>query len=435
MPINLRDYEPSDDEGLNALQHNASMEHALGRWLNAYLRVVTEEKGAFNARALDFDDHCIVVAEMDMPAEDQGGRSKSKQIVGVANVGIKPVYFANGQTGRVGFLYGLRVHEVVQGSGVGQQILAWAEQRAARQKCCRIVLTVNDDNKKARRFFERSGYTLASQRILQFSTLLDVGPRPAHAELVHVVSKQNTPDAISDYKTCMRGREMTPHLDSLILCEPFLGVVSAVSADGESRAGALMWNAGLRKGFTASGKIPDLLHSKSWPLIRSSCAALVGVTWAWHMWGLVVAERFTFLALEACVEAVLAYGVHKLYSIVSFAIPRELKTIRFFGYYASGKHGLDLLRAVYWKARQSARDEFKGAGMIVNADAADPYLDSLDGNAAAPKSVAKKKKARTRFLQKDLCSVDTTSAEPTVQIPEIQLDTLCADMFFDPRDI
>ena len=32
MPINLRDYEPSDDEGLNALQHNASMEHALGRF-------------------------------------------------------------------------------------------------------------------------------------------------------------------------------------------------------------------------------------------------------------------------------------------------------------------------------------------------------------------------------------------------------------------
>ena len=33
------------------------------RWLNTYLRVATQEKGGYNARALDFDDHVILVAQ------------------------------------------------------------------------------------------------------------------------------------------------------------------------------------------------------------------------------------------------------------------------------------------------------------------------------------------------------------------------------------
>jgi len=436
--VRLRDYKPSDDDGLNALQHNSSMDHAFGRWLNAHMRVVTQEKGAFNARALDFDDHCIIVAETDLPDSDQGG-TKSTRIVAVINVGIKPVCLAQGQTGRVGFLYGLRVHEDVQSSGVGQRILAWAEQRAAKQNCCRMLLTVNDDNKKARRFFERNGYSLASQRIVQFSTLLDVGARPDHTDLVQVVSSaeggNDAANALSEYKKCIKGREMTPDLDTLVRREPFLAVVSAVSTDGKSSAGALMWNAGLRKQFTASGKIPDLMYSKSWPLVRASVMAIAGVAWAWHMWGLVAAERFTFLAIEACVEAAIAFGALKIYSFVSFAIPREMRIVRFFGYYASGEQGTDLLRGVYWKARQAARDEFKGAGMIVNADDGDPLLVTLDGKTTASKSAPKKKKTRTRFMHKDLSTVCTTATEPTVQMPKIELGKLSADMFFDPRDI
>ena len=124
----------------------------IGRWLNAYLRVVTEEKGGYDARALDFDDHTIVVAEEE--AAEEGGSSR---IVGVINVGIKPVCIADGEreTSNIAFLYGLRVHEAVQGAGVGLRLVAWAEQRAAQKGCSRMLLTVNDDNRKARRFFER----------------------------------------------------------------------------------------------------------------------------------------------------------------------------------------------------------------------------------------------------------------------------------------
>lgn len=40
-------------------------------------------------------------------------------------------------------------------AGIGKQLLAWAEHRAARKGCSRMLLTVNDDNRKARTFFER----------------------------------------------------------------------------------------------------------------------------------------------------------------------------------------------------------------------------------------------------------------------------------------
>ena len=110
--VTVRPYTPADDADLDALQHNSSMEHRFGRcprrpggrvgslrvtaarrcplqaavpwwscyrgskvtapgvpagsacrWLNTYLRVATQEKGGYNARALDFDDHVILVAQ------------------------------------------------------------------------------------------------------------------------------------------------------------------------------------------------------------------------------------------------------------------------------------------------------------------------------------------------------------------------------------
>lgn len=69
-----------------------------------------EEKGGYDARARDFDDHEVIVAESD----------DVYQVVGVINVGIKPVTLDGGKTS-VGFLYGLRVHEAVQGAGMYRQ--------------------------------------------------------------------------------------------------------------------------------------------------------------------------------------------------------------------------------------------------------------------------------------------------------------------------
>ena len=179
--VTLRNYKPADDADLDALQHNSSMEHRLGRsnekvqapcarhsarccwrvsvscvdvctsaspssccclcmrlsprqshvaaghvltgsanrWANTYLRVVTQERGGYNARALDFDDHVIIVAES--TAHDFAAPGGTR-IVGVINVGVKPVCLGGGQgKTSIGFLYGLRVHEAVQGAGTNSQ--------------------------------------------------------------------------------------------------------------------------------------------------------------------------------------------------------------------------------------------------------------------------------------------------------------------------
>jgi ribosomal protein S18 acetylase RimI-like enzyme len=113
--IVLRDYRPADDDDLNALQHASSMEHAFGAWLHSYLRVAIEDKGGYDARARDFDDFEVIVAEAENGAPPADGQA-CPRIVGVINVGIKPVNLA-GSESRVGFLYGLRVHEAVQSSG------------------------------------------------------------------------------------------------------------------------------------------------------------------------------------------------------------------------------------------------------------------------------------------------------------------------------
>ncbi len=99
----------------------------------------------------------------------------------------------------------------------------------------------NDDNQKARRFFAKSGYVEASRRVLQFNLLLSQAPPPPLTERVEVLSLTD-PRASAHFKSVHEGREMTPKIDTLLACKPCLGFLSAVSLDGSSRAGALMWD-------------------------------------------------------------------------------------------------------------------------------------------------------------------------------------------------
>jgi hypothetical protein len=142
---------------------------------------------------------------------------------------------------------------------------------------------------------------------------------------------------------------------------------------------------------------------------------LVGGVWAWHMTALIAANRYTFLFCEALVEIAVAYGAYKLYSLAYFALSREMKGIRVFGYYASGAQGKELLRAVYWKACETAREEYRGSHVLVNADQHDPLLPCFDGKAHEPKTAAKKKKTFTRFLHKALLPAGTNSHQYSVE--------------------
>ena len=114
-------------------------------------------------------------------------------------------------------------------------------------------------------------------------------------------------------------------------------------------------------------------------------------------------------------EIAVAYGAYKIYSLVHFVLSRQMKGIRVFGYYASGAQGKELLRAVYWKARETAREVYRGSHVLINADQHDALLPCFDGKAHGPKTAAKKKKTFTRFLHKALLPAGTNSQQYSFQ--------------------
>ena len=444
----VRDYVPSDDAAIDALQHHSSMEHSAFRWLrmlglnlHAYIRVTAQDIGGYNSRALDFDDHIILVAE------------DTARLVGVINVGIKSVRCQGVEGVRVGFLYGLRVHEDLQGVGLGRRMLETAEEQARRQGCQRMLLTVNDDNTAARRFFDRAGYSIASQRVLRFSPLWTLGLRPALADFVRVELrpdslgwKQRTarkhgaallpldvtvPDhdyalleTISDGHN---GRDMAPDVALLARCRPFVGAVHAELEDG-SRAGGMLWDASQHKTFVASGYLVDLARRGLAPWVRAAIVSSAGVVCVYNMWQLrelVLAERFGFAAMVLSLQVVCVWGARQAASFMAFVHARNMKMVRFFGYYAEGARGSELLHAVYWKARETARNacSISGAAVLINADQHDPLLPCLKAADKPPSKATKEKLVpRTRFLHKALLG----SVHPQPMSP---------DMFFDPRDI
>ncbi len=50
------------------------------------------------------------------------------------------------------------VHESVRGQGIGQALLAWAEQRAREIGCCKLTLEVLASNHRAMAAYQRAGY-------------------------------------------------------------------------------------------------------------------------------------------------------------------------------------------------------------------------------------------------------------------------------------
>ena len=50
------------------------------------------------------------------------------------------------------------VHESARGQGIGQALLAWAEQRAREIGCCKLTLEVLANNYRAMAAYQRAGY-------------------------------------------------------------------------------------------------------------------------------------------------------------------------------------------------------------------------------------------------------------------------------------
>lgn len=50
------------------------------------------------------------------------------------------------------------VHETLRGRGIGQALLAWAEQRAGQLGCCKLTLEVLSNNTRAMASYQQAGF-------------------------------------------------------------------------------------------------------------------------------------------------------------------------------------------------------------------------------------------------------------------------------------
>jgi len=55
-------------------------------------------------------------------------------------------------------IHDIVVHASVRGRGIGQALLAWAEQRAGELGCCKLTLEVLSNNARAMASYERAGF-------------------------------------------------------------------------------------------------------------------------------------------------------------------------------------------------------------------------------------------------------------------------------------
>jgi GNAT superfamily N-acetyltransferase len=55
-------------------------------------------------------------------------------------------------------IHDIVVHASVRGRGIGQALLAWAEQRARELGCCKLTLEVLSNNHKAMAAYESAGF-------------------------------------------------------------------------------------------------------------------------------------------------------------------------------------------------------------------------------------------------------------------------------------
>ncbi len=83
----------------------------------------------------------------------------------MAFVGATPVGLINCFTGFSTFAAKplLNIHDIVtrdghRGQGIGQALLAWAEQRACDLGCCKLTLEVLSNNQRALAAYERAGF-------------------------------------------------------------------------------------------------------------------------------------------------------------------------------------------------------------------------------------------------------------------------------------
>ena len=473
LPPNLilRSYQPTDGAACGLLEIRANQHQnpklrkiaVIGKWIGAFqdsLQVHIHHPNGFDAMAKTAQEYEIIVCQDD---------ASNGQVVAVVVVNIRTVYWGGTQL-KVGWVYGLRVHEDYQNQGIGRAISADLEQRCLHRGVSMLHLTVNLDNSRARSLYKKNGYQDASDRgpVTKFLTNESVIPK-------HFISMQIPPDVaasfmakhydqmdmspsdgfsnlvqLKQYETTfvvVDESELSP--DTLALCNKKDQLSTAVlqaiqKGTVKNYGGVALWNGSANKMF----KVVRLVFSKETWLSRPFQLAMLCVLlgffglWWWRTvfrilgvaswiglirthnndvnssWNYSTTWTFrslTLLALEILALVALSMGAYKFVRFFGFIVSRDSAKLnaRGFAPFRQGPIGVDCLKIALLASQNYARS--KGYGIWI-----------LNVSENHPDSKAFSKRGfRTKFLQKWLKDENDQK-----KWKEFDLSAFC-----DPRDL
>jgi len=92
-------------------------------------------------------------------------------------------------TGLTGYLYSLRVREGHRGQGVGSQLIGTAEEALRERSYRQAAIAAAKDNLRARRLYERLGYSVVGEDPGLWSYLDDRGKARSVSEPAFILTK------------------------------------------------------------------------------------------------------------------------------------------------------------------------------------------------------------------------------------------------------
>ena len=162
----VADYVASDDAACKELEVTASQFQFCG----GLVKAAVHHYQSFDAKPGQFGAHVLLVAK----------HHPTSTICGVVAVAIKEAT-VHGCVRKCGFVFDLRVSKQFQRRGIGSLLTAEAETRCEQMGVSFLYLSVNNDNRKAKKLYARAGWLHASSRALVMQPLLLPQPVPPAA--------------------------------------------------------------------------------------------------------------------------------------------------------------------------------------------------------------------------------------------------------------
>jgi len=298
----------ADDAACKALEAKASMIPKAMRWL---VNGQFVHHSDFNRKVSQFPDGLILVAE-----------SSSEGIVGMIVGGLKRVYLqpptgTGGDPVQTLYMFDLRIAASHQSHGLGKRLVEEMQREAFERGARYVYLSVNNDNTKAQKLFEKLGYSECSVRfpmgqMFSASAIRADAPLPQAVKVERVDGEAASVLLASELQSV----DLLPaDLSSLVASPFYLGTfVARYEADGTSLAAISLWDSSRLTSFRLTHFIVPAGWYKN-PQFRYSffvVVALLFALWPWHIYELLSQGSYMWGVLHSLGLAFVGFVFWKL---------------------------------------------------------------------------------------------------------------------------